>query len=993
MARKNVTSISLWPHQDEAIDSIKAYLNAWKYDKAHLIKMPTGTGKTGVFACLCRVNYPGKNFLIVTPSTALKFQIINEVEVNFWGKIGHDPSKLKSKIIQDLLPTNIGNALVDFKSNTFVAVTTIQALQTIYRDQNVDFLQLKKLVEIIAFDEGHREPAFTWAETIRVFQKPTILFSATPYRNDYRLFNIDKSRYYYLDHQKCVVQNYLREVEIRKLNSKTTSITDFTNAIIKEWNVLHPLLTKSGIATPKAIVRCESENTVRLITTELIKNKVRAIGIHENFKSQHGLFSEVPNEKQQQKCDFFVHQFKLIEGIDNPDFCVLFIYEPLRNSRSLIQQIGRIVRNVKLTKNQKSFVYSMDTTPIDEQWQKYLQYDEDLSKRKNLYDVSDIMKVDESIKQVYFDKKFRDVLIIGNSFDFGELQLPLRIGIFDNLDDISIDDLKETILCEWEKKDFNIISEHKPDADSFLIAYIIFKNSPLLKDGLFVEQKLAVTFMRRIGKRIYFFDSESSYCEDLYTMLSTINLEMLQKLFNDKKRITRLNLRNSNLDLTSLRTREIAAANLNSTSPDLNDHLFFATIFEGYTHSDFTGEDQRRYIGAKHSKVSDFGSRRFELSEFNGWIEYIDNTLNASLNKFKDDALVNRYAQLIAVPSDTDPVNILIDIDQDELEAIIETDIEIEDICVDITGGLFMLNINKNTYDVQISFEKKASRYTLSSDAIATDFYSSSNKTDLIRYLNSNQAFRILTKNNGAIYSSNNFFLPKLNLQKNSIDLLFKSYSEIAVIDSEKGNAVKTVSGQNWHKDTLFGLISRQGNGYGNVNLKNEFGFDYLVCDDLENPEIADFIGIDSTSKKLVFIHAKCGSSKLSASAFAEVCSQATKNLDYMSPFFDRKPEENIKKWNRSWSKKPIGKIKSRIIKGSCTPVQFYNLFRSIVTDPRAKKEVWVMAGNTFDVNSFKKEILKKPDKMKPQVLQLYYLIKATWSSVASIGAEFKVFC
>lgn len=993
MIKKKSAAISLWPHQEEAIASIKKYLDGKKYAKAHLIKMPTGTGKTGVFASLSRIEYSKKNFLVVTPSTALKFQIINEVHTSFWNKIGYEATNLDPKLIQDILPTNISNALIDLKANSFVAVTTIQALQTIYRDQNDDFTRLKTLVDIIAFDEGHREPAFTWAETIRALQKPTILFSATPYRNDYRLFNIDKSRYYYLEHDKCVAQNYLRDIEVRRIDAKSTSTADFVKVVIKEWNGLHSTLINSGIANPKAIIRCESENTVRLVTNELVKNKIRAIGIHENFRNQYNLFSDVPREKKQEDYDFFVHQFKLIEGIDNPAFCVLFFYEPLKNSRSLIQQIGRIIRNVKLVKNQRSFVYASDFATVREQWQKYLRYDDDLSKRKDLYDVSDIMKVDESIKQIYFDRKFRDVLRIGNRFDFRELQFPLRISIFDNQDNLGVDDLKETILSDWEKKDFNIISEHKPDADSFLVIYIIFRNSALLKDGLFVEQRLAVTYLKKIDSRVYFFDSESTYCEDLFDMLTPVNLAQLQKLFNDKKRITRLNLRNSNLDLTSVRTREIAAASLNETSPDLNDHLFFATIFEGYTHSDFTGEDQRRYIGVKNSKVSDFGSKRFDLDELDEWLDYLHTTLNLSLNKFKDDALVSRYAQLINAPVDTEPANILIDIDPDDLNAVLEKDIVMEDICVEITDGIFNLKINNKSYDVKIKFEAKLNRYILASEEIARDFYNSNGKTDLMRYLNSNQAFRILTKDNSAIYSSNHFFHPKLDLQKSSIAFLFRNYSTITNIKSEKGDDVKTISAGKWHKDTLFGLICRQGAGYGNASLENEFRFDFLVCDDLQNPEIADFIGIDPTSRRIAFIHAKCGRSKLSASAFAEVCSQAIKNLDYMSPFFERKPGENVKKWNYSWSIKDIGKIKSRIIKGSCTGLEFYNLFRSLVTDPRVKKEVWVMAGNTFDLTSFEKEISKKPAKMKPQVLQLYYLIKATWSSVASIGAEFKVFC
>src|SRR5262249_15912602 len=44
--------------------------------------------------------------------------------------------------------------------------------------------------DLVIVDESHYEPAFVWSQCIRKLGLPTILLSATPYRNDFRYFSI-----------------------------------------------------------------------------------------------------------------------------------------------------------------------------------------------------------------------------------------------------------------------------------------------------------------------------------------------------------------------------------------------------------------------------------------------------------------------------------------------------------------------------------------------------------------------------------------------------------------------------------------------------------------------------------------------------------------------------------------------------------------------------------------------------------------------------------
>ncbi|MBK8403466.1 MAG: DEAD/DEAH box helicase family protein [Saprospiraceae bacterium] len=195
--QKEVNTLKIWDHQKDALNQIFEYIGKYK-DKSFLVKMPTGTGKTGVFATLTRIAIPENNYIIVTPSTALKYQIIEELKTKFWGKISYDESKLEDQYIGSLMPSQFKEIDKEIAGKNFIIVTTIQALQAIASDISCEkeYQNFQKKVDCIIFDEGHKEPAYTWGETIRAFKKPTILFSATPYRNDYKVFNIDKEKFY-----------------------------------------------------------------------------------------------------------------------------------------------------------------------------------------------------------------------------------------------------------------------------------------------------------------------------------------------------------------------------------------------------------------------------------------------------------------------------------------------------------------------------------------------------------------------------------------------------------------------------------------------------------------------------------------------------------------------------------------------------------------------------------------------------------------------------
>jgi superfamily II DNA or RNA helicase len=989
--------LKIWQHQKDATKEILKYLESYN-DKAFLVKMPTGTGKTGVFACLSRVAKPDFNYIIITPSTALKKQIVTELRISFWDKIGYDKSNLQDQQIEDLLPSNVNDVLESISGKKFIVVTTIQTLQTLSAspkyESEID--ELRRITDCLVFDEGHKEPAFTWGETVRSFKKPTILFSATPYRNDYKIFNIDKDSFYSLEHKFCEQNNYLRKLEIRQLNLTSFGPATFVNALLSEISSCQKVMENQGIKEPKVIIRCAKDRDITQIVSVLLKLKKKVIGIHENFKVQTAYTNEVPVQTEQHKYQFYVHQYKLIEGIDNPEFCMVALYDDFSNARLLIQQVGRVLRNTKLASSQVAFLFSLNIAKHKEDWRKYLEYDELMNKRRKLFDITDVLKVNKEASTLYFSGTFRELIDVNNIDLSKSLLFQKKVNVLFHDNKIDFDLVSKRLLDEWSKRDYYVLKHDVVNSNILLILYIKYENSPLVKDEIFIEQTLALTFMSFMKDYIFYYDSEQNNPMFAMEDVEPISRETLVNMLSAKKNIVKVFLHNTDIGSNSLRSKEIQAASVEATAPGLSDFSFFPTRMEANVAD--KGEQRRRYIGFQFGRVTDFSSKRIPLPEYIDWI----NSVNAQLRTAASSnisAFMKRFSIKVDPPTNPKPVSILLDIDQSvflNFNFRLE-EVEFEDLSATILGDKFNIKIKGISYNFSIKYIKETKKYSLECEELDRDITNTDPEgLTLTGYLNVNQSFRIIIQGNRYVYAYKNFFKPGANLisKKKELDLrqLFHVHPVVSNIKSEKGSAVMPVSGKHWHRNTLFGLVSRLGKGYGDKQLEALLELEHLICDDLAN-EIADFIGIDTKSKRLVLIHAKAGKSKLSASAFTEVCGQAVKNLDYLSPYYQTDPARNIQRWQGKWTLNKIGSL-DRILHGGATARTFWSQYAKLIADPSCVREVWMIVGNLFDYNSFERELNKtKIENVAPEVIQLIYLLRSTWNSVSSVGAQLKIIC
>ncbi len=163
--------------------------------------------------------------------------------------------------------------------------------------------------------------------------------------------------------------------------------------------------------------------------------------------------------------------------------------------------------------------------------------------------------------------------------------------------------------------------------------------------------------------------------------------------------------------------------------------------------------------------------------------------------------------------------------------------------------------------------------------------------------------------------------------------------------------------------------------------------------------EIADFIAMESTNDKIIYIHCKYDDSNLSASTFQDVCGQAMKNIRYIintakidNPYLD---DRKIK-WSKMWPYygKDVKKIEkgmvNRCVKGGNAD-EIYNQYFKMLMNPETTYEVWIVH-NGLSYDKLCDELISK-NKQVEQLPQLIWLLQSTQDYLSEAGATLKIFC
>ncbi len=1007
--RPTLTATPLWDHQKRAVSKVRDYVREFQAGNttgASLIHMPTGTGKTGVIACSSHFLQAAGCVLLLSPRLALREQLVREVGGQFFSKLGLDADRLPKDVINVArgFPT-----IADDDYTTSIVTMTIQMLHSMMNRNAPNYDVLKSKVNLIIVDEGHYEPAISWRDAIRGIEAPKVIFTATPFRNDLKLFDIDFAHAYSYTFHEAIADNTIRSVEIHDRPSQTTP-TGFVDDVIDFYEAT---FDADGENPPRVIIRCDSQDTICQIGNVLQARGKSHVLIHENFTddpaTQPRQRKSVPNPADEDAV-YWVHQFKLLEGIDDPRFQLLACYEELKTTRSLVQQIGRVLRNPTRAAGSVAHVLDHAEGHQHELWEGFLQFDE-LVQREGV-EVADFGKkmLDELARAqpdvVYLAGRFRTACTLDSIDANDELLLPRTANVYRKAGGFTLNSMCDDIDAEFAQQDRDYRLQ-TIDASTSVFLYLTFSNSPLLRSKAFIECKFGVTILREVGDYLCLFDSGGSVAVPMDKYGTPVSTAELRKLFSDATatRLTSVSLRNSNLGPRAIRARAVTAANIGDTIPTFDDHAFVCRTVQGY--SENNGTSVRRYVGFQHGKVTDASEGRGSLEDYLSWLDDITTVLGST---GKTVGEFTRFAAHMTVPADTTPTSILLDVGEVQ-DAFVTNEgdgitageqLHIEDACCDVNNGNFQFTANGKACTGSVAFDASSKRYRIDSPDIqglyTTDVPAL--KRGLVRYLNHDQSFRVIPNSEGCFYAMGEFYSPTLKFGADYDDDQFgllrtlETSASLEAVASEKGAACKADE-SGWDDDSLFGIIDDLGVGHG---LDHLFGTpELVVCDDM-GTEAADFILADANDRRAVFIHAKgtSGAHKLyAASPLQEVCGQATKNLKYLARFGSDEPP-NTRKWhNWKWTApKVTGRVAERIRRKPGTVTTGLTAWRhiqSVVRDPYAELEVWLFLGRLFKKSVFKTQITSANPAAEAK--QAAYLLFSTMNDVASVGGRLRVIC
>ncbi|WP_376743885.1 DEAD/DEAH box helicase [Ensifer canadensis] len=1015
-----VADLALWPHQCDALRRAEIYFES-ESPRGCLIQMPTGTGKTGVMAVIAGRRSFERPVLVVCPSSALVEQLIGQFQQRFWDKIGADAVWKPHRVLR-VLPSEIDELAQTLKASAdqrVIIVATIQAIQQTEADGNIE--KLHGLVGTILFDEGHREPAPSWANVIRGFGVPTVLFSATPFRGDMKIFDVDDAHIHFLSFEEAVEGGLIRGVEIVEAVLPLDP-GEFAVELVARVDAL--VADGRFTASNKVIVRCASEESVtemhQAIKTALVGRPDGVLAVHNNFRTNvlDGIFDSVPKNLVARAERFLVHQYMLIEGIDDPNCTILALYEPFSNTRMLVQQVGRLIRHPGPIGEQvpRAYVLSPLGSEVGDDWRSFLKYDTACRDNGGKPFIRNDGKVLEDLVKAlpeldYVAGKFRSRIDLDNADIHNDLRFPSAAVAFSVPPDLNMDELQKHITAELAADDrHQAIVGATPDGHCRYHLTLRLTPSPFLSGYLFHAPSLEATIYAKCAGRLFFYDSAGLWINEVDGIGPRINSKSLRPLLPEgsENSISFLNVKNTDLGPLSLRSRSLSARSLERSGVFMGEHLNVVTRATGSITGGPDATRKRRAVGFSRSRVRDGKGTDLTAEEFADWCTEVNKELDAAAEAA---TIFSRFAAPADVPADTSPINILIDMlevgglftDSGRRNSEIQT----EDLCVDVQQDTdpkapgrfrFTLRVDETDHLVWIDWVPKKRKYWLTSPGMSKIKSKENERISLTRRLNQLQPFRIITADLKHTYVNGDFYALDLDLANARgagglvLDLLTPVVG-LDAIDSEKGE-IRNGHFNDWEDGSLFSFIDKALNPDRGPAILGA-PFPNLVCDDLQD-EVGDFIGVDEqpSSPRVALIVAKWkkGNPGVSASAFYDVCAQGVKNLAYMKSDGNPLPGAQSR-FDSDWrlSSNGLTQTINRRRHGRSSKA-FRAAFQRMRTAPSTERSIWlVCSGGMLSLEKLKTEFAKPHPE--PHVLQFYHLVVSTYSACQSVGVQLRIFC
>lgn len=982
--------MALWRHQNEAVKTLDRYLRrADSRAGAALITMPTGTGKSAVIASLMagpQVGEKNKSALVLTPWRGLARQLVEDIDTRTWTRLESARPRQLPEVRFVASSKSFVKRISDDEAAPAIYVATLAMALEIFKTLDFDEAATAALFRrfaTVVVDECHYEPAPSWSRAVRAMGLPICLFTATPFRNDNRMFDIDASAQYRYSHEEAVADVVLREPEFEILEHQS-SITAYIELLLEKVDDRN---TKQP--NERVIIRCGNSADVRAVTDALVARGRKAIGVHETFSRDGGkphLLSRVPAPADRSDAEFLVHQHKLTEGFDDPSVRVLAIHAGFGNDRARVQQVGRVLRNPMREAAQRAVVFSSDGK-MGASWKRYLSFDRSIGARSVAVDPAGIGELLAAQPEVfYWDRRFREKPDFAADGAWNMIRYRMSANIRQPEDHIVLDDFVERVQRDLESSGRQVLADFRPSNDARVLLYMTVRNSPILHESAFVEMSLGYMVLHWNGAHL-FVSSPDGITDYVRKKTQPLSAGLLVGLLPETSTITAMSLTNNDLSDWAVRSRSLQARDLGQIAAEVGDSTFGYSTASGYMSVE--GDAVRRYTGIKHGRVTDYRLSRGLYDELYAWFGELEQALGSAS---KPAPAISRYG-LPMIPAEP-PVaaHVLLDVGPESFAPESEGDGPlIVDWCgSDVKDGRFKVTINEEDIEVTIRWDAQEERFSVASPATVPYRAVSDNSLDFWQYINRGQLMRVAT-DEGLVYTNRNFWRLDLHDAGSESGLMsvLNTCEGLASVLGEKGH---TTGQEPWPKSTVFGVLEQD-------LLPDSLGAAAtILCTDLGS-EIADFIGFND--EKVIFAHAKSKSvgrpSKVSASALHEVVAQAMKSLRFLTLGNTDRPQTGY--WSNDWEivraaapEERLGPAK-RLRRGQPQRdgAKHWEAINKVIQSHAAAREVWLVLGACLSKSALMQDLAK--ERPSPAALQVHALLSGAWSSTQQCGVRLRVFC
>ena len=1078
----------LWEHQIVAISTVTAYLNSDNRSakfggrqEAALLKLPTGTGKSGIIAVISRCLPRIKRVLVLTPRRALSDQLLRDIKYRFWGhmgcKIDQDMLFCGSKeeigqpldevFIDLLLPTNSDNILSGItKRERAVLVGTHQSLQKMRKIQRSAngaigpvarvLEQLATTFDLIVVDEGHYEPAISWSRGVRELDLPTVLLSATPYRNDYKSFRVQGRHVFNYPYAQALKDKIVRPAKLVECGKYgKTKESDPVKKFVAYLNAELPSILEAAAkwtipCNPKVMVRggdCEKLVQLQVAIEDAFNHQT--VLIHERardkkFESFEGKDRRFRTVKSAQSnmpdATFWIHQYKLMEGIDDPSFVVIAIFDLMENERQLVQQIGRVTRCSAgdQESSQEGYVIANpdNRDRISKIWKRYTGYEKFLAKNTNSIVTNEVALPDRLLEYMpeyqYIAGKFRRRYELESPLNAKDIQVPLSAAIFVKYADYPITqfatEFEEAIL---NRDRFTVSPLEGLPQNTIGYSYYAWRNSPYLADRFFSEWNLGLFLAIDRGDFVFMYDTEGLVVDITKANLGRVGRQAMEKMFpasdgDNKTRLSRFSFKSLEMSSNAIRSMAIRTRSFEDTFTDLLDPSLVPAATFGFV------ANRGRYIGFAKSRVRDSSDGYNSFDTYTRWTGELAEALRSE--DIKRNQVFDRYATLIENISEDEakPISMLLDPSLDSFfdfqEDIAKIDpghdqieLDFEDLCVDVDPetGTFELVKAGTTITGYVEYLENSQKYRIMSSDLDAAFPTLETEgkkqpPTFVQRLNKSQSFRLLINRPNTVYVEGQFFEPKLNWVDSGVDHAdltldqmpiladIRQVQSLSGVDSEKGQDVYEADRTRWYKNSIFGIMAaiceRADQRLGipsDLFVEEVNKFDYWLCDD-DSTEKADFIGFNPSTKKLVFLHAKVGHLNpngrgYNVPALQDVGRQALASLAFASRKVARQ-EWLPERWDRPVTANTItlddhGR-KFRVPAGT-TSEQVNDLLGTACSNPIYQKEIWIVGAKMLDQQKIAQELRQDPPSPSVRQLLMHWDSMVTACARANVRLKF----